>query len=216
MIYTYEAAKREALDATREAAGAEVGLSLAIPPAGIAADLAIPCFPLAAALRAAPQEIATRLAGAIKLGPLLASAYASGGYLNVTFARGAFAAGVMGDLRRLGDRYGSNDAGGGRTVVIDFSAPNVARQMSVGHLRSTIIGAALYELHKFADYRPIGDNHLGDWGTQFGTLLYAYHTWLDRAAYERDPVGELLRLYVKFDAEARRDPSLRASASNFT
>src|SRR3989442_11588647 len=161
MIYTYEAAKREAVEATRRAAGAEVGLSLAIPPAGVAADLAIPCFPLAAALRAAPQEIATRLAGAMKLGPLLESAHASGGYLNVTFARAAFAAGVMGDLRRLGDRYGSNDAGGGRTVVIDFSAPNVARQMSVGHLRSTIIGAALYELHKFADYRPIGDNHLG-------------------------------------------------------
>src|SRR5207249_3235244 len=170
------------------------------------------CFPLAAALHASPQEIAARLARTVTLGPLLESAQASGGYLNLTFARGAFAAGVMGDVHRMGDRYGALDAGGGRTVVIDFSAPNVARQMSVGHLRSTIIGAALYELHKFAGYQSIGDNHLGDWGTQFGTLLYAYHAWLDREAYAQDPIGELLRLYVKFDAEARRDPSLRDQA----
>ena len=212
MVYTYEAAKRAALEAVRRIAGADVGLSLATPPAGVPADLAIPCFPLAAALHASPQEIAARLARTVTLGPLLESAQASGGYLNLTFARGAFAAGVMGDVHRMGDRYGALDAGGGRTVVIDFSAPNVARQMSVGHLRSTIIGAALYELHKFAGYQPIGDNHLGDWGTQFGTLLYAYHAWLDREAYARDPIGELLRLYVKFDAEARHDPSLRDQA----
>src|SRR3989442_6738003 len=79
MIYTYEAAKREALEATRRAAGAEVGLSLSIPPAGVAADLAIPCFPLAAALRTAPQEIATRLAGGLKLGPRLQAAPGRGG-----------------------------------------------------------------------------------------------------------------------------------------
>jgi len=212
MVYTYEAAKRAALEAVRRIAGADVGLSLATPPAGVPADLAIPCFPLAAALHASPQEIAARLARTVTLGPLLESAQASGGYLNLTFARGAFAAGVMGDVHRMGDRYGALDAGGGRTVVIDFSAPNVARQMSVGHLRSTIIGAALYELHKFAGYQSIGDNHLGDWGTQFGTLLYAYHAWLDREAYAQDPIGELLRLYVKFDAEARRDPSLRDQA----
>src|SRR5207245_4160848 len=85
MIYTYEAAKREALEATRRAAGAEVSLSLAIPPAGVAADLAIPCFPLAAALRAAPQEIATRLAGAVKAGPPLESAPPSAGHRAVSF-----------------------------------------------------------------------------------------------------------------------------------
>src|SRR2546425_10293129 len=102
MIYTYEAAKREALEATRRAAGVEVGLSLAIPPAGVAADLAIPCFPLAAALRAAPQEIATRLAGSMKLGPLLESAHASGGSLNVALSRPGVAAGGCGGPRAAG------------------------------------------------------------------------------------------------------------------
>src|SRR3989442_5811076 len=102
MIYTYEAAKREALEATRGAAGVEVGLSLAIPPAGVAADLAIPCFPLAAALRAAPQEIATRLAGAGKLGPLLQSAHARGGHPNLTLFPPALPAGGVGRLPRAG------------------------------------------------------------------------------------------------------------------
>src|SRR5207249_5878490 len=90
MVYTYEAAKCAALEAVRRIAGADVGLALATPPAGVPADLAIPCFPLAAALHASPQEIAARLARTVTLGPLLESAQASGGYLNLTFARGAF------------------------------------------------------------------------------------------------------------------------------
>lgn len=212
MIYTYDAAKLEAQNAVRRVVGTGVDLTLAVPPAEVAADLALPCFPLAARQRKSPHEIAAELASAVRLGPLLGSARADGGYVNFTFARGPFAAGVVADLLRLGDRYGSSDVGAGRTVVIDYSAPNVARQMSVGHLRSTIIGAALYQLHAFMGYRPIGDNHLGDWGTQFGTLLYAYYAWLDRDAYARDPISELLRLYVKFDEEARKDPALRDRA----
>jgi len=212
MTYTYEAVKRQALDAVREAVGADVDLTVAVPPPGVAADLAIPCFPLARRLRRSPAELAAHLAGAVRLGPLLDSARADGGYLNLTLARGPFASGVMDELRRMGDRYGASNAGAGRAVVIDYSAPNVAKQMSVGHLRSTIIGASLYAIHRFVGYRAIGDNHLGDWGTQFGSLLYAYHTWLDRAAYEQDPIGELTRLYVKFEEEARRAPSLRDRA----
>src|SRR5207245_9301627 len=119
--------------------------------------LAIPCFALAAAAQAAPQEIAARLARTVTLGPLLESAQASGGYLNLTFARGAFAAGVMGDVHRMGDRYGALDAGGGRTVGIDFSAPNVARQVSGGHLRSTMIRSARSELHHFRGCQRSGE-----------------------------------------------------------
>src|SRR3989442_7958757 len=107
MIYTYEAAKREALEATRRAAGVEVGLSLAIPPAGVAADLAIPCFPLAAALRAAPQEIATRLAGGGKLGAPPPAAPASGGHPHPSPCPAApVAGGGGGKARRAGRRAG--------------------------------------------------------------------------------------------------------------
>src|SRR2546428_1064017 len=117
MIYTYEAAKREALEATRRAAGAEVGLSLAIPPAGVAADLAIPCFPLAAALRAAPQEIATRLAGATKLGPPPPAAHASRGPPHLTFPRPPLWARGGGGPPRPGGRPGRDDPPPGRPAA---------------------------------------------------------------------------------------------------
>lgn len=214
--YTFERAKREAIDAVHAALGEPAELTTALPPPEVDADLAIPCFPLAAQRRKSPPEIAGELARSVRPGPLLAGARAAGGYLNFTLARPAFAAGVMADLIRGGDRYGTNEVGAGRTVVIDYSAPNVARQMSVGHLRSTIIGAALVNLHRHTGYRPVGDNHLGDWGTQFGTLLYAYAHWLDREAYERDPIAELLRLYVMFDEEARKDPALRERAREWS
>lgn len=215
-MYTFERAKREAIDATQAALGERVALSTALPPAEVGADLAIPCFPLAAQRRKSPSEIAGELARAVRPGPLLHSAQAAGGYLNFTLSRPAFAAGVMGDLIRVGDRYGSSEVGAGRTVVIDYSAPNVAKPMSVGHLRSTIIGTALYKLHQFSGYRPTGDNHLGDWGTQFGTLLYGHAHWLNRDAYDADPIAELLRLYVKFDEEARKDASLRDRAREWS
>jgi len=214
--YAFARAKREALEAVRRALGEPVDLPVVLPPAEVNADLAIPCFPLAAQRRKSPPEIAGDLARAIQPGPTFAAAEATGGYLNLTLARPAFASSVMSELIRLGDRYGSNAEGAGRTVVIDFSAPNVAKPMSVGHLRSTIIGAALYKLHGFSGYRPVGDNHLGDWGTQFGALLHAYSMWLDGDAYEQDPIAELLRLYVKFEEEARKDPSLRDRAREWS
>lgn len=207
--YTYDAARAQATDAVRAVLGEATELSVALPPAGVAADLAIPCFPLSARLRKSPQEIASELARRLRPGPLLESVRADAGYLNFTFARPAFAVGVVSELARMGDRYGSSEVGAGRAVVIDFSAPNVAKPMGVGHLRSTILGHGLYRLHEFTGYRTIGDNHLGDWGTQFGTLLHAFTHWADHEAYARDPIAELLRLYVKFDEEARKDPSLR-------
>lgn len=214
--YTNDAAKDQAVEGVRHALGEAVELTPTLPPAGVAADLAIPCFPLAARLGKSAEEIASQLAHRVRSGVLLASVRAQGGYLNFTFARPVFAAGVMGELTQLKDRYGSSEVGAGRTVVIDYSAPNVARPMSVGHLRSTILGDALYRLYAFTGYRPIGDNHLGDWGTQFGTLLYAFTHWVDRDGYAVDPIAELLRLYVKFDEEARNDPVLRDRAREWS
>ena len=210
--FTYDIARAQALEAVRRALGEPAELTVTIPPSGVAADLAVPCFPLAGRLRKSPQDVAAQLAAAIEPTGLLASARAEGGYVNFTVHRGEFTAGVMGELARLGDRFGSHEVGAGRTLVIDYSAPNVARPMSVGHLRSTIIGDSLYRLSKFTGYHPIGDNHLGDWGTQFGSLLYGFMAWVDREAYTADPIAELLRLYVKFDEDARKDPALRDRA----
>ncbi len=210
--YTYDLAKTQALDAVRQVLGRSVEVTATPAPTVIAADLAVPCFSLAAKLREAPDAIAQQLAHTLRLGPMLESVDAQGGYLNFTFNRPVYAAAVMDDLARLKDRYGSSEAGAGRAVVLDYSSPNIARPMSVGHLRSTIIGAALYRLYAFSGYRPVGINHPADWGTQFGSLLYAFTAWADQESYKREPIRELFRLYVKFEEEAQHSPELRDQA----
>ena len=101
--------------------------------------------------------------------------------------------------------YGTSKIGEGKTVVVDYSAPNIAKPMSVGHLRSTVIGAAIVNLYRAEGYNVIGDNHLGDWGTQFGMLISAYKRWLDKDEYEKDPIGHLVSLYIRFNKEAKED-----------
>lgn len=100
----------------------------------------------------------------------------------------------------------------GDNAVIDYSSPNIAKTMHIGHLRSTVIGSALYRILKFAGYNVIGDNHIGDWGTQFGKLIVAYNNWLDEDNLNKDPVGELERLYVEFGRHAENDPQLEDQA----
>jgi arginyl-tRNA synthetase len=101
---------------------------------------------------------------------------------------------------------------GGEHVVIDYSSPNVAKRMHVGHIRSTVIGDALKRMGGFLGYRVIGDNHIGDWGTQFGQMIYGWDHWLDEAAFEADPVAELERIYIRFQTEAKEDPELADAA----
>ncbi len=214
--YTYERAKTEALEAVQQAFGTPVALTATPAPAIIAADLAVPCFSLATGLRESADAIAQQLANSLRLGGMLESVAAQGGYLNFKFNRLAYATSVMGEFARLGDRYGSHDFGRNQAVVIDYSSPNIARPMSVGHLRSTIIGAAIYRLAEFTGYRPIGVNHPADWGTQFGSLLYAFKTWVNPEEYKRAPIQELLRLYVKFDEEARSQAELRDRAREWS
>jgi arginyl-tRNA synthetase len=183
---------------------------LETPPPEVAADLALPCFPLAKALRRNPADVARDLAERVtwpKDG-LIARAEAAGPYLNLIFDPARFAIAVLDDLAALGDRYGEGRAGAGQTAVIDYSAPNIAKPMSVGHLRSTIIGQAIKNLLEFQGWRCVGINHLGDWGTQFGKVIYAYREWADPEAMRQDPIKELLRLYVRFHEEEKINPEL--------
>ena len=210
--YAVDQAASQAVSGVREVLGEPLDVNVTTPPHGVDADLAVPCFPFAAKLRQKPEEIARRLADHMPPLGLLEQPRAEGGYLNFRFNRASYGKMVMEDLDRLGARFGSSEEGEGKTVVLDISSPNVARPMSVGHLRSTIIGDALHRLYAFAGYTAVGVNHYADWGTQFGTLLYGMTQWLDREAYGKAPVRELLRIYVKFDEEARADPSLRDQA----
>jgi len=183
---------------------------------GIEADLAVPLFRIAKERGENPQALAGRLAAALPLkGTRFASATALKGYLNLTFDKPRFAQEVIADFSRNPDRYGSSEAGAGRTIVIDYSSPNIAKPFSVGHLRSTIIGQALHNILSFLGYRVIGDNHLGDWGTQFGKLLSAFNRWGSEEELERNPTAHLLSLYVRFHEEAKTNADLELEARDW-
>ncbi|OYD16858.1 arginine--tRNA ligase [candidate division WOR-3 bacterium JGI_Cruoil_03_51_56] len=181
--------------------------------ANIAADLAIPLFRIAKQLGKNPQELAENLANRINLdNTLFEQIQPVHGYLNFKFNPARFSRSVIADYLRDPESYGRSLAGNGRTIVIDYSSPNIAKPFSIGHLRSTIIGQALHNILTWLGYRIIGDNHLGDWGTQFGKLLCAYELWGNDKELARDSTGYLLKLYVRFHDEAKTKPELENKA----
>lgn len=166
---------------------------------------------LAKVLKTKPREIAEKIVGALPETPVLEKAEVAGpGFINLTLSNSW----LTDSLARMqaDPRLGVEPTGEGRTVVIDYSSPNVCKTMHVGHLRSTIIGHALVRLHRFLGHQVIGDNHLGDWGTQFGILIMAYHRWGDEARLDANPVEELEALYRRGNEAADADPALREEA----
>lgn len=186
-----------------------------IPPKPEMGDYAFPCFQLSKVMRKAPNMIAEELKGLIdsegferieSLGP----------YLNFFVDKGVFAKNTLNKVLEEGDNYGASNIGEGKTVCVEYSSPNIAKPFHVGHLFTTAIGNSLYKMFKKEGYNTVGLNHLGDWGTQFGKLISAYNRWVDEEALEKAPIDELLRIYVKFHEEAKKDPSLEDEArANF-
>lgn len=185
----------------------EIEKLIEIPPKPEMGDYAFPCFSLAKTLRKAPNVIAAEIAGNINkagfekienLGP----------YLNFYVDKAVLSRSTLEKVLLEGEAYGSSKAGEGKNITIDFSSPNIAKPFHVGHLFSTAIGNSLYKMLTFEGYNCIGINHLGDWGTQFGKLISAYKRWSNEEALEKEPIKELLRIYVKFHDEAEKDPTL--------
>ncbi len=194
-------------------APAEVAPLIEVPKDAKLGDYAFPCFTLAKALRKAPPAIAKEVVEKIAAAgrsPLFGGVEAAGPYVNFRVDPGAFARLVLEAVREQGDRYGGTDEGRGRTVVIDYSSPNIAKRFHVGHLRTTVIGAALYRIFAALGYKPVGVNHLGDWGTQFGQLQAAWKKWGDEARLEQDPIGYLTELYVRQNKAASEDRAVEA------
>ena len=177
---------------------ADIFAMLEYPPDRSMGDLALPCFKLSKALRRSPVQIADALAAAVKCEEF-SEVSAINGYLNFKINPASFASRVVSDVERLGDKYGSPMDGVGKTVVLDYSSPNVAKPFHIGHLGTTVIGHSLKLLHEFAGYKCVGINYLGDWGTQFGKLIVAYKMWGDKALIEEGGVDELVKLYVKIN-----------------
>ena len=171
---------------------------LEYPPDKTMGDIALPCFRLSRSLRRSPVQIAEMLASAIKCEEFSAVT-AVNGYLNFKIDGTAFSRRVATEVLTLGDKYGSPMNGEGKTVVLDYSSPNVAKPFHIGHLGTTVIGHSLKLLHEFAGYKCVGINYLGDWGTQFGKLIVAYKLWGDKATIEQGGVDELVKLYVRIN-----------------
>ncbi len=185
---------------------------ITIPPRPEMGDYALPCFTFKDKLQKAPALIAKELADSPLAGGEIIRVEAHGPYLNFFVERNRLAQWVLEEVFAEKNSYGQPGIGHGKTVVIDFSSPNIAKHLGVHHLRSAVIGNALYKLHKALGYRVIGINHLGDWGTQFGQLITAFRHWGSEEALQDDPIGALNGLYVKFHEEARKNPSLEEEA----
>lgn len=188
---------------------------LETPPEQKLGDLAFPCFILARTMRKAPPIIASELAESFSSDEYIEKAEAVGGYLNFFYNRENFTKNVISEIFEKQDSFGSSDMGNGKTVLVEFSSPNIAKPFHIGHLFSTAVGNSLEKIYKHLGYNTVKINHLGDWGTQFGKLISAYKRWGDKSVIEKDPINELLKIYVKFHEEAEKNPALNDEAREY-
>ena len=172
---------------------------LEYPPDEGMGDLALPCFKLSRTLRRAPVQIAAALCDSLSGITAVEKAEAVNGYLNITLSGQYLLEHVLADIARKKDRYGASDEGKGKTVVLDYSSPNVAKPFHIGHLGTTVIGHSLKKLHEFAGYKCVGINYLGDWGTQFGKLIVAYKKWGNKEMIAQGGIDKLVELYVRIN-----------------
>ena len=186
---------------------AEIAAALEIPPNTEMGDYAFPCFKLSKALRKPPMMISDALAAEIHA-DYLSRVESVKGYLNFFIDRATYAEKVVEAVLDQGESYGSDNSGAGKTVVLDYSSINIAKRFHIGHLSTTMIGNALYKLYKFFGWNAVGVNHLGDWGTQFGKMIAAYKRWGDHDTVAAGGVDEMVKLYVRFNAEAKENEAL--------
>lgn len=189
----------------------EISQLIEIPPKPEMGDFAFPCFRLAKSYHKAPPMIAQDLKESIGDQAFLSEIKVIGGYLNFYVDKAQYAQQIIDKYKNTTD-YGCSDQGKDKTICIDYSSPNVAKNFHVGHLRTTIIGNSLYKIFSKLGYKVVRINHLGDWGTQFGKLIVAYKKWGSREAVEEKGIEELMDIYVKFHEEAEKDDSLNDEA----
>ena len=178
-------------------------------------DYALPCFRFAKTMRLSPVVIAEKLAESFKTDELITKVSAVNGYLNFTIDRGGLSHYVLNEILSKKEKYGSSNEGQNRVICIDYSSINIAKPFHIGHLSTTVLGSALYKIYSFLGYKTVGINHLGDYGTHFGKLIYAYKTWGNKEDVEKDGLKELTRLYVKFHEEAETHPEIEDEARKY-
>jgi len=193
----------------------EIESLIEIPPSYEMGDYAFPCFRLAKTFRKAPNLISAELVEKIGKNEYFEKIESVGPYINFFVKKEAIVKTVLDEAKDKKDKFGSSKIGEGKTVLVEFSSPNIAKPFHIGHIRTTIIGHALYKIYTFLGYDTVAINHLGDYGTQFGKLIVGYKNWGDKETIEKDPINELLKLYVKFHEEAEKNPALDDEARNW-
>ncbi len=186
-----------------------------IPPEPKLGDIAFPCFILAKTMRKAPVAIAAELLEIFKDDEQFEKVEAVGGYLNFFCNRFEFIKDVLDRVKASDGSFAKSKTGEGKTVLVEYSSPNIAKPFHIGHLFSTAVGHSLSRIYAYLGYNVERLNHLGDWGTQFGKLISAYKRWGDKEVIEKDPINELLKIYVKFHEEAEKEPSLEDEAREY-
>lgn len=211
-MQTFRTELAEALAQVVGVAAEELAGLFEYPPRRDLGDFAFPCFTLAKRLRKSPAAIAKEAAEAIRLPPDVAWARAAGPYVNFGLRAEALCRRTLTSAREAGKRWGRSEGGGGRTVVIDYSSPNISKHLAFHHIRSTMIGQCLVNLHRATGWKVVGINHLGDWGTTFGQLMSAVDRWTETGFLARATLQDLNALYVRFHEEAEKEPSLTDEA----
>lgn len=194
----------------------ELKTYIELPPNSDLGDYAFPCFKLAKSLRKAPPVIASEIKEAIKLDDgSIEKIEIVGGYLNIYINKASLAETVLKEVAQKQEKYGSSNIGMGKNVVIDYSAPNIAKPFHIGHLRSTVIGGALYKIYNFLGYNSVGINYLGDWGLQFGKVMAGYDMWKDEYDFSQSEIQAILKIYVRFCQEEKEKPELTEIAREY-
>ena len=186
-----------------------------IPSSKEMGDYSLPCFKLAKEMKKAPQMIANEIKEKLIIDEsLIEKVEVVNGYLNFFINPTAIIKTVFEEIENKKERYGSSTIGNGKNIVIDYSSPNIAKPFHIGHLRSTVIGGALYKIYKFLGYNVTGINHLGDYGTQFGKLIEGYKRWGEEYNIEENPIDELTKIYVRINNLCKEDESVLEECRN--
>ncbi len=187
-----------------------------IPPNSDLGDYAFPCFKLAKSLRKAPPMIANEIKENIKIDEnIIEKIEIVGGYLNIYINKETFVKNVLEEIAEKKEKYGTSTIGQGKNVVIDYSAPNIAKPFHIGHLRSTVIGGALYKIYNHLGYNSVGINYLGDWGLQFGKVMAGYDMWKDEYDFTQNEIQSILKIYIRFNQEEKENPELTEKARQY-
>lgn len=191
--------------------------AIEVPTDTIHGDYAFPCFKLAKDLKKSPVIIANEIKEKIQINhDIVEKIDIVGGYLNFYIKKETLIKTVLEEICKQKEKYGNSKLGKGKNVVIDYSAPNIAKPFHIGHLRSTVIGGALYNVYKKLGYHVIGINHLGDYGTQFGKLIEGYKRWGDQYNIDEDPINELTKIYIRINNLCKEDEEvLETCRDNF-